>query len=254
MAFHKKGENTQVMKFVSRKHCSIGVLLCMALAAPTAMAGHHEPVLQVVSVDVKPGMLSKYLKQVGKLNGILADVESKATVRVWRAAQAGENTGTVLVALEYPNAEAWAAAAPKIQANEDWQDIIGDLDELRTLNSSAMWTDISTNQSDGSPGAVMVVTGVTVNPGMLATYQERVGQGAAMNERLSLSGRMRMWQATLAGPATGNVAVAIEYKDLATYAAENAKISGDAEWQSLLSGLNDIRTLNTRSLYQEITP
>lgn len=241
------------MKFNSRTPCSIVVLLCLILAAP-AFAAHHEPVLQVVSVDVKPGMLGKYLKQVGKLAGILEDVGSKATVRVWQAVQAGENTGTVLVALQYPNAEAWATESPKIQANDDWQELVGKLDELRTLNSSAIWTDISSNESNGSPGTVMVVTSVSVNPGQLGKYKSEVAKSAGMNKRLGLTGYMRMWQAALAGPSTGNVAVAIEYKDLATYVAETATIAGDAEWQGVLSGLDKLRSFDGRSLYQEITP
>lgn len=72
--------------------------------------------------------------------------------------------------------------------------------------------------------------------------------------RLGTSGRLRVWPATLADPNTGNIAVGVKYKDLSTYASEQGKIAGDKEWQKLLSGLEAIRTVESRSLYGEITP
>jgi phenylpyruvate tautomerase PptA (4-oxalocrotonate tautomerase family) len=219
----------------------------------TALAGHHEPLLQVVAVKVKPGKLEKYRAEVKKLRGVLKRVGSEATVRMWNATQAGPDTGTILVALEYPNAAAWAAGAPKVQSDEEWQDIVADLDELRTLEGSALWRDISPNQSTGS-GSFLLVTGVSVKPGKVQAYRDQLDKGAAITERLGLSGRLRIWQATLAGANTGNIAVAVEYKDLATYVSEQAKIAADKEWQKLLSGLDAIRTIQSRSLYREITP
>jgi hypothetical protein len=233
------------------------VLVCaMAslVAGSTSYAGHHEPVLQVVAVKVKPGMLDKYRKEVKKLRGVLERIGSEATVRMWSNNQGGPDAGTILVALEFPNAEAWAADSPKMQADKAWQDVLGDLHKLRTLEGSSMWRDISPVSAGSSPGSVLVVTGVSVNPGLLDTYRERLSQIPSINERLGVTATIRMWHATLAGPNTGNVAVGAEYRDLATYVRENATLSADPEWQGVLSGLSSIRTLQSRSLYLEITP
>ena len=51
------------------------------LAGSSAMAGHHEPVLQVVSVDVKAGMLEKYRKEVKNLSGVLKSIDSEQLAR-----------------------------------------------------------------------------------------------------------------------------------------------------------------------------
>jgi uncharacterized protein YbaA (DUF1428 family) len=228
------------------------VMLPLVLVSP-AMAAHHEVVLQVVAVDVKPEKLEDYQKQVKKLQAVLKRVGSTATMRMWRNTQGGPAAGTILVSLEFANAEAWAQDTAKIQADEEWQDIVEDLHELRTLEGSSIWTDISPSTSTGQ-GSVLVVTGVTVNPGKLEAYRKELSKLSAISERLGTTARVRTWHATLAGPNTGNVAVGAEYKDLATYVREQAKVSGDTEWQGILKRLNGIRTLEARSLYRDITP
>jgi hypothetical protein len=228
------------------------VMLPLVLVSP-AIAAHHEAVLQVVAVDVKPEKLEDYQKEVKKLQAVLKRVGSTATMRLWRNTQGGPATGTILVGLEFANAEAWAQDTAKIQADEGWQDIVEDLHKLRTLEGSSIWTDISPSTSTGQ-GSVMLVTGVTVNPGKLKAYRKELSKLSAIGERLGNTARIRTWHATLAGPNTGNVAVGAEYKDLATYVSEQAKVSGDTEWQGILKGLDGIRTLEARSLYRDITP
>jgi hypothetical protein len=227
------------------------------LAAPTpAAAAHHEPVIQVVTVHVKPGMAERYRQEVGKLSGAMARLGGSGRIRMWQTMVGGPDAGDTLVGVEYPNAAAWAADSPKIQADAEWQNIVAGLDDLRTLESVSIWRDISPNAVQAmSPGSgVLHITGVQVKPGKLETYRERVGASQAIIERLELKGQVRMWHAELAGPDTGAVAVGVEYPDLATYVAEQAKLAADPEWQKLLSGLDEIRTLTGRWLYREITP
>ncbi len=225
------------------------------LAAPApAGAAHHEPVLQAYLVDVKPGKLEQYRGEVKKLAGVMKRIGSPGVVRMWRATAAGPQTGRVLVGVEYPNGTAWAENQAKLEADAEWRRIMSGLPAIRTLQSHAVWRDISTSPPAGGAGSVLVVTGVRVKPGRLEDYRKRVGGASAINERLGLSGSMRMWHAEIAGPATGAVAVGVVYPDLATYVSDQAKIASDAEWQKLLSGLSEIRTLESRSLYEEITP
>jgi hypothetical protein len=232
---------------------ALGLALALGLAAWSSPAA-AAPVVQVVTVKVNPGMLDQYLAETKKLQGVLARLESKGTMRVWNTTQGGTDTGTVLVGVEYPDMAAWAADSPRIQADAEWKKIVAGLATVRTVMSSAIWRDISPSASTSGPGKVLVLTGVEVKPGQLEEYKERVGSARAINERLGLTGRLRMWRAELAGPEAGAVAVGIEYPDVASYVAEQDKLSADSEWQTLLSSLDAVRTPAGRWMYQEITP
>lgn len=235
---------------------ALALTLVSFAAARQAVAAHHEPVIQAVTVQVAPGKLERYRQEAKKLMAVLARVGSSGKMRMWQATAAGPDTGAVLVVIEYPNEAAWAAESPKVQGDAEWQKILAGLDELRTLEASSIWRDVSQTpgQASGPGSGVLLVTGVQVKSGKLDTYRQRLASGQAITQRLGLKGRMRAWHAVLAGPATGSVAVGVEYPDLATYVAEQAKLAGDPEWQKLVSGLDEIRTLGGRWLYQEITP
>lgn len=235
---------------------SIGVA-GLFLAQPAPAAG-HEKVLQVVTVSVEPGKLDDYRKQVEKLDEVLKRADSSAVMRMWNTTQGGADAGQIMVALEYPDAASWAADAPKVQGDSKWRDIIDDLDEIRTLEASSMWREITPTPSAGAtkprPGSVLVVTGVAVKPGKLDAYLDRLTAGQAITDRLKLGGKLRVWQATLAGPNTGNVAIGVESTSLAAYVADQAKLRSDPEWRKLMGRLADLRTIAGRWLYQEITP
>ncbi len=69
--------------------------------------------------------------------------------------------------------------------------------------------------------------------------------------RLGGTSTMRTWRARFAGPNAGAIVVSIEYPDMATFAAEDAKVQADAGYRSLLKGLDRIRTITSDSLYEE---
>lgn len=237
---------------------ALALALSLAVSAPqSAAAAHDDAVIQVIAVSVKPGKLEKYRKKVKKLVGIQERLGTTGTLRMWQATVGGPDTGTVLVAIEYPSSAAWAADSAKVQADPEWRKIISRLDRIRTLEGSAVWRDVSPNPvtapAPGS-GGVLAITGVQVRPGKLRSYLKRVDGARKILERLGLESQVRLWHAELAGPNTGNVAVGIEYVDLAAYVAEQGKLSKDREWRRFISGLDDIRTLGGRWLYQEITP
>lgn len=236
---------TRLVKF------GLALALGVAVLSPPASAA---PVVQVVTVKVNPGMLDQYLQETQKLQGILARLGSKGTMRVWNTTAGGTDAGTTIVGLEYPDEAAWATDSPKIQADAEWKKLVAGLANIRTLVGTSLWRDISTSASASAPGKVLVLTGVAVKPGQLEEYRKRVGTASAINERLGLTGRVRIWHADLAGPATGSVAVGVEYPDVATYVAEQAKLSADAEWKAFLSGLDSVRTVTGRWMYQEVTP
>lgn len=225
-----------------------------AIAAPPAIAAHHEPVTQVVTVDVKPGQLEKYRQEVEKLMGVMERLGSKATLRMWQTTAGGPDTGNVLVGVEYPDAGSWAADGETLANDAEWQEITSGLDALRTVVSTSLWRDVSTAPGEAGTGKVLLITGVDVKPGKLDAYREKVADLHAIAERLELGGSPRIWHAEVAGPGTGAVVVGIQHDDLADYVADRDKLAMDAEWQKLLGELDTMRTVTGRWLYRDITP
>ena len=104
------------------------------------------------------------------------------------------------------------------------------------------------------PKALQVVS-VDVKPKNLAAYLEKLGKAKAIFARLDLPA-LRVWQSTLAGPNTGALAVGIEYADMTAWAAGQAKLQGDAEWQKWLENLRnwDKSVVVSNSILIERTP
>jgi hypothetical protein len=232
-------------------------LLLGATAAPQpAAAGHHEPVIMAITVQVKPGEVEEYVERVGKLTDIMKRLGVGGTVRMWRTQLAGPVTGNVLVGIEYSNAAAWAAAQQVVEADSEYSKIIRSLGKIRKIVASGLWTDIT--PAGVTPGAgsgpVLAITAVEVKPGKLEDYRKRVAGAQGMVERLGVKMRLRMWQATVAGPTTGSIVIGFEYPDLSTYVSDRAKMQTDAEWRRFIAGLSAVRTLGGTTLYQEIKP
>lgn len=103
-------------------------------------------------------------------------------------------------------------------------------------------------------GSVIQVVTVEVKPGMLDQYRQELKKVRGVLTRLGSKATMRVWSTTAGGPNTGQLLVGLEYPDLASYVSEQDKMTADAEWKKTLAGLDDLRTMTGRSLYQEITP
>ena len=98
--------------------------------------------------------------------------------------------------------------------------------------------------------ALVVSTGASAQAVLQSvTVLERIEALKKVQKRLGTSSNMRVWQATLAGSNTGNVAVGIMHPSLAAYAENTSKLNGDAEGQKILDGLGDIRSILSSSLY-----
>lgn len=100
---------------------------------------------------------------------------------------------------------------------------------------------------------VQVVT-VDVEPGKLETYRGEVKKLISVMKRLGSSGTVRMWNAAVAGPDTGNVLVGLEYPNAAAWAADSTQLAGDSEWQKIVSGLDELRTVVSNSVWREVSP
>ena len=85
----------------------------------------------------------------------------------------------------------------------------------------------------------------------IAVYMKGLDQGKSIMNKLGLTQNLRVWRAQFAGPETGNVVVAIEYPDMAAFAAAEAKTSADPEYQEWLRSMMKVRKIVSDSTYRE---
>ena len=103
--------------------------------------------------------------------------------------------------------------------------------------------------------AVAQIAQFRINPGKNQEFNAQVAEAKGHHERLG--GRVRVWQATAAGPNTGVVSYVIEHKDMAAFAAFSDKVATDAQWLAFAAKTftaNPSGTLISGALATEITP
>src|SRR2546426_1144659 len=98
---------------------------------------------------------------------------------------------------------------------------------------------------------VLQVIAVKVK-GDMDAYLSMIKRGQAIAKRLGTPS-LRVWRATLAGPETGTVFIAVEHKSMAALAEDQAKQAKDAEWQTFMKELqkSELRTVESSSLLEE---
>jgi hypothetical protein len=236
---------------------TFGVLLGMAIGLGISVsASAQDAVLSGVAVRVNPGEMDEYLSRVKGLQGVMDRLKTGSSIEAWQVTAAGPATGTTLVVLEYPSLVGYAEATTKSQGDAEFQKLIGGLGELRTIQSSSLYRQVSGpgREGDTPKGSILQTVSVRVKPGRLDDYVAKIDKLRKISKRLGTSETMRAWQATAAGEATGTVVVGVIYKDLAAYAADSTKIQSDAEWQKLVAGLHEIRTIVSTGLARNVGP
>jgi hypothetical protein len=159
---------------MSRRQTFAGVLgLVLALGISTGATAQNA-VLQAVAVQVQSGQLDTYLKRVKSLQGVMERVGGAGTLHAWRATLAGQASGTVFVAIEYPSLAAYAESTSKVQADAEWKKLIAGLDDIRTVQSSGLYRSISGEAAEVTADSVLQTVSVRVKPGKLDTYVARV--------------------------------------------------------------------------------
>lgn len=102
----------------------------------------------------------------------------------------------------------------------------------------------------GAQAAVMRV--VVVQTSDTAAYMKEIAQVQAHMKRLGGTATVRAWRARFAGSDTGSIVVSVEYKDLADFAAIDAKMREDAANVATMKNMEAIRTIISDSLYDEL--
>jgi hypothetical protein len=103
-----------------------------------------------------------------------------------------------------------------------------------------------------SSAEATVLRVVVVETNDVATYMGQLNTLKASLQRLGSKSTVRAWRARFAGPNAGSVVVAVEYADMASFAAEDSMIAKDAEYQATLKSMSQVRKIVSDSLYEEL--
>jgi hypothetical protein len=120
---------------------SIRIAMLVALLTGIAFASQSQAtVLRVIMVQTDD--TSAYVKELGKGQELLKRMGSAAMIRVWRARFAGPNTGSVVVAIEYPSMVVLAQDEAKAFANPEYMAWLHGLDKLRKILSDSTYDEL----------------------------------------------------------------------------------------------------------------
>ena len=108
-------------------------------------------------------------------------------------------------------------------------------------------------RAEGKP--VMTVLTVKLK-GDRDAYLQKVKGVMALAEKLQTGGKMRIWQATLAGSDTRLIYASIEYANMEAMAKAVTKLQSDDEWKKLLKDIDQsgVREVVSSELIEDVTP
>ena len=111
-----------------------------SLSAITSADGHTT--LRVVSVST--GDVGAYVAELRKGKQMMAKISPKMEMRAWQATFAGEETGAVIVALEYPGSlSEFATAWEKTLSDKQMVEWLEGLGSMRELVSDSLYRELS---------------------------------------------------------------------------------------------------------------
>jgi glutamine cyclotransferase len=116
----------------------LAAVLC--LATSTLATAADKAVARVVVVETTDA--AAYLQALEQGRAILKSIGSTGTVRVYRARFAGPETGTIVVAVEYPSLAAFAADEPRISGSAEYQAWLKSLDKVRKIVSDSLYQEL----------------------------------------------------------------------------------------------------------------
>ncbi len=113
----------------------LAVIACSALAGPA-----QATVLRVVVVETDN--VSGYVAELKKGQQLMKRLGSSGQIRVWRARFAGQDTGTVVVSVEYPSLVVLAQDDAKAAADAEWAAWLKGLDKYRKIVSDSTYDEL----------------------------------------------------------------------------------------------------------------
>ena len=117
------------------------VFVILASLSATAFADGHST-LRVVSVSTDD--VGAYVAELRKGKQMMAKLTPKMVMRAWQATFAGQETGAVIVSLEYPGSmSAFATAWEKTLADKNMAAWLEGLGDMRDLVSDSLYRELS---------------------------------------------------------------------------------------------------------------
>ena len=115
----------------------LALAFTFVLGASGASAQEAPRVINVLAIDTG-GDTDKFLGFAKRAREITEKHGGTGRQRVWLSTLAGPNTGSVIVAVEYPSMISMAQSQAKVNTTPDWQKFIDDFQKsgMRVVSSS----------------------------------------------------------------------------------------------------------------------
>ena len=124
----------------SSRHFRHFVFTAVVLAASAFACEAQAAVLRVVVV--KTDDASAYVAELKKGQAMLKRLGSPAQIRAWRGRFAGEDTGRVVVTIEYPSMVVLAQDEAKVLADREYSAWLKGLDKVRKIISDSTYDEL----------------------------------------------------------------------------------------------------------------
>lgn len=104
---------------------ALAVALSLGLSAGQAAAQEPPKVINILVFDTG-GQNDEFLEFAKRAMTLTKQLGSTGMQRVWTSTLAGPNTGTMVVAVEYPSFVSMAESQAKVGSSPEWQQFIDD--------------------------------------------------------------------------------------------------------------------------------
>ena len=115
------------------------VLLAIVLVSTATLAA-DQTVLRVLVVETDD--VEAYAQEIEKGRTLLTKLGAQVTIRLWQGTVAGENTGAVVVSIEYASLAAFADVSAKAEADAEFSAWVKGLDKIRTVVSDSLYREV----------------------------------------------------------------------------------------------------------------
>ncbi len=129
---------------LNRRTLAVAVMIIAASAIGSALFAQMTGTASVLRVVVvQTADPAAYAAAIAEGQAILTGLGSEATIRVWQARFAGEDTGSIVAAIEWPSMSAMAADDELMGGSEEMDAWLAGLSELRTIVSDSLYQEIT---------------------------------------------------------------------------------------------------------------
>ncbi len=234
---------------------------CLALmliaAIPSQSSAQAGTVRQVVVFEVPPGQAGAFLELAAKQRAVFQRHVPDSKFSVYTPIVGG-NPGTMVGIVEYPSAEAWGAARPKIFGDPEFQANVQAGTELGTIILSLLQANVTPSGGSSAmfgAGSVAQVFRLNVPPGQQTAMLENISRGRAVIQRHAPGSGFSVWTNMVAGAGTANMSIFVEYPSAEAWGAADPKIGMDAEFQRLASEITAVGVeVVSTVLVRNVTP